>query len=334
MRSILQVSTLGSGSTYFQRAATFWIRELIDPTITNPHDILNGIRVNYKGHLIKDFTSSTFQTIDDIIKLLTDNRYPVLIRISYEHLKNFKLSHKEEINLCKFLSNNFDVYVSRRDDLFDYGMCWAVRKQTDIIPNKQINNVHTIDDRIRFYQQINYTVDTNIVIEQAEKYLEYVSWSKQRFPYSIPVFYDETERNIDDVLAKLLPANQSIEQKYGISIHDYSRYLYLLTKNAARGFKKTQLSGAKTISDIFDDMVALNIMPDTLPIKSTTICDKMEIITNFNDCLSIYNKWAQLGQRPQISLDQLEIKYKRQNSIYNVSSEIVSDPIPCNSTYG
>ena len=61
MKSILLIASFNSGSTYFQRAATFWIRELIDKSICNPHELLNGIAVR-EDYLVKQWMGVTDQS--------------------------------------------------------------------------------------------------------------------------------------------------------------------------------------------------------------------------------------------------------------------------------
>jgi len=288
MKPILVVATYSSGSTYFQRAATFWISQLIDNAITNPHDLMNGI-VYKDGKLFKEWMSHNAQSYEQIINLIKQCKSPYLARITVD-----KTIKRKDLpfDFYRYLKETCDVYTSTRDSLFDYGMCTAVRKQTDRPENKQVNNVHSAEDRAILYGGKTFTVDPDVVIHQAKKYLQYKEWVLTNFPNSKEVSYKDIEQNIDNVLQKYFPAEQTIEQKFGISISRLTLYQYLASKGNVNQFSETEILGAKQIIKIMEDMCSSNIMIDTIPVKSTTITDKLKLVSNFEECINVFNYWA------------------------------------------
>jgi hypothetical protein len=289
MKSVLVIASFNSGSTYFQRAATFWIRELINPDVCNPHEILNGL-APHQDYLVKSWMGVRDQSLSTIQELIQTCPRPMVARMAYDH---WLLRNESGDEFFKFLNRHFDVYISHRPDLFDYGMCHAVRRCTDRPPQYQINNVHTVEDRARLYgKHLTYTVDPDLVIEQAHKYLEYFAWARENFPDAVIVDYDRISDNIDQVLQQYWPATTTIEQKFGISIADYSQYLYQLSNNQAEHYSAEQISAVAQITDTVDRMCQDQIMLDPIPIKSTTIADKMHLVSNFEQCRDLFDRWV------------------------------------------
>lgn len=288
MKHKLVIATFSSGSTYFQRASTFWISQLLNDKISNPHELLNGIAFR-DDYLVKQWMKVTDQSLDTIVGLIQQSNRPILARISYDHLllRNERPEKLEEF--YTFLNENFEIFTCYRDNLFDYGMCWAVRRCTNRHYDYQINNVHSPEDRIKLYAVDNkFTIDPQIVITQAEKYLRYKEWATTTFPYSKSIHYEDISDNIDKVLEQCFPAQQTIKEKFGISISEYTKYKYdksnsILTADDPLGVKK--------IDSVLKEMLDSQILLDSIPIKSTTMQDKMDRVTNFNDSLDIFNTW-------------------------------------------
>jgi hypothetical protein len=314
MKPILVVATYSSGSTYFQRAATFWINQLIDSSITNPHDLMNGI-VNIEGKLYKDWSKKKqeYKDITDLLKQSTS----YLARITIDKT----LKRKDlPFDFYRHLKETCDVYTSTRDDLFDYGMCTAVRKQTDRPEDKQVNNVHSAEDRAMLYGGKTFTVDPAVIIDQAKKYLQYKNWVATNFPNAKEVSYKEIEQDIDSLLQRYFPAEQTIEQKFGISISRLTLYQYLLSKEdpLVSQFSEKEIIGANIIIELMNQMCSENIMIDTIPVKSTTITDKLKLVSNFNECIQVFNDWATVNNyNDQIVSEQwLEEQIQYEQKIY------------------
>jgi len=286
MKPILILATYSSGSTYFQRAATFWIHQLIDSSITNPHDLLNGITYQ-NGHLVKEWMSVGNQSYTDIIRLLKASKSPYLARLSYDKVK------ENDRQFYNYLNNSCDIYVSVRDNLFDYGMCWAIRRCTNRDYKDQINNVHSAKDRARLYSSnLKFKVDPTLVIDQASKYLNYRKWVDDYFPNAKTIDYQDLEKNIDDVLMTFFPSKQTIQDKFGVSIARMALYQYLSSKDAVTKFTDIEINGCKEIIKIMDEMCQSKIMLDSIPVKSTTISDKLKLVENFDECVQVFNQWA------------------------------------------
>jgi len=289
MKSILLIASFNSGSTYFQRAATFWIRELIDRSICNPHEMLNGLTAR-EDYLVKEWMTVTDQSLSTIQGLIENCPRPMLIRMAYDH---WLLRNETNDDFFRFLNNHFDVYISHRPDLFDYGMCHAVRRSTNRDTQYQINNVHSAEDRAQLYaKELIFTVDPNLVTEQADKYLKYFKWARHAFPNAKIIDYDCISKNIDQVLQEYFPASSTVEQKFGISIAGYTKYLYDLSNGDTDHYSAEQVSAVEKIKQIVDQMCRDQIMLDPIPIKSTTIADKMQKVSNFEQCVVTFNNWA------------------------------------------
>ena len=298
MKSILLIASFNSGSTYFQRAATFWIRELIDQSICNPHELLNGLAMR-DDYLVKQWMNITDQSLSTIQHLIENCGRPMVTRMAYDH---WLLRNESGDEFFKFLNKHFDVYISHRADLFDYGMCHAVRRCTDRAPQHQINNVHSPEERARLYgKHLTFTVDPDLVIEQADKYLKYLDWARQNFPNATIIDYDRISENIDLVLQECFPATTTIEQKFGLSISDYTQYLYQLSNNEADHYSAEQIFSVEKINKIINQLCQDQIMLDPIPIKSTTLADKMNRVSNFKQCVTLFDDWVAKKQHRKTS---------------------------------
>jgi len=62
MKPYLILSSFGTGSTYLRRSLTFWIHELLDSRVSNPHELLNGIAL-VDNRLIKQWMDINEQSV-------------------------------------------------------------------------------------------------------------------------------------------------------------------------------------------------------------------------------------------------------------------------------
>lgn len=307
MKSKLVIATFSSGSTYLQRSATVWLRTLHDPRTVNPHELLNGIGHHPDGYLIKQWMDVNAQSTAEIQRLLENNITPVVARLSYDHLLLRKDDPEQLQKFYKFLNDYFDIYVSRRDNLFDYGLCWAIRRCTDREPAFQINNVHTPEDRIKLYGQRTFRVDPTLILGQAEKYLEYLKWVDVNFPTAQPVHYRDLEINIDSVLQQLFPASKNMADCFGLTIAQYTRIAYNISNGNIKHYTPEIIALWEKMKKYLDELCEQQVLLDSIPIKSTNMQDKLTKVSNMDECLESYNNWAKtcLHDAPTISAQEL-----------------------------
>ena len=321
MKSILIISTFGTGATYVERASTFWIHRLIDPTIINVHDLQNGLILE-NGYLFKKFMDNNEQPFEEIQNLLMDINHPVLARIAYDHWLTRTDSNEEKSNFLKFINEYFDVYVCYRDNLFDYGLCWAVRQSTDrglINPLPHLlghnNNVHTPLDRNKLYVNSEFKIDPQLVINQSIKYIKYQEWASESFPTAKPFYYEKVEENIDLILHEYFPSIYSIKDKFGISISKYSVLRYRQSLNIE--LSPSESKSVKQITALVDHFCKTKVMIDPIPIKSTTITDKFNKIINFDETVDFYNEWAVVAGKDIVTKDWIKQTISREEQIYD-----------------
>lgn len=315
MKSKLILATFNSGSTYIQRALTFWIHELQDSRVCNPHELLNGIGW-HDGHLVKQWMDVNAQSVGDLVDILTTNTQPIVARLAYDHYL-LRQDQQDFGRLFDFLNTNFDTYYSRRDNLFDYGMCYSVRRQTARLPEKQMNNVYSPKERQTLYSdELMFTVVADDVVEQSRKYQDYVNWVQQHFSNARPISYEETEQDIDTVLQRITGTDGSIKDKYGISISEYTLIQYERSKGSQKLFAPEQYDLADVMEQRLLDLCEQKIMLDPIPIKSTTLTDKMSKVSNFDECVSKFNQWAQDSGIETIDSNWLDDQTKRTQVLY------------------
>lgn len=316
MKSKLILATFNSGSTYIQRALTFWIHELQDRSVRNPHELLNGIAVD-NGYLVKQWQDVNAQTSQELVDLLASNRTPLVMRLAYDHYLLRQDPPDQLGMLFDFLKENFDIYYSRRDNLFDYAMCYAVRRQTQRDHARQINNVYTVTERNDLYgPDQKFTVVADDMLSQAQKYQTYIQWVQKYFDGAVPIDYERIEEDMDSVLQEITGTETCIRDHYGITVTEYTRLQYQLSKNIISSTDSVLSQSITAINDRLQWMVDNKIMLDSIPIKSTTVLDKLCQVNNFDHCVEIFNHWASQVGLPAIDDRWLSQQLDRSKRVY------------------
>jgi hypothetical protein len=117
------------------------------------------------------------------------------------------------------------------------------------------------------------------------------------------------------------PSKQTIQDKFGVSITRMTLYQYLNSKGEVVGFTDTEINGCKEIIKIMDEMCQSKIMLDSIPVKSTTISDKLKLVENFDECVVVFNQWAINNklENQLITQDWLEQYIQNEKLIYGES---------------
>jgi hypothetical protein len=291
MRSKLIVATFNSGSTLLQRSLAFWAHQLVDPTVTNPHELLNGIDY-HNGYLVKQWCDVNAQPFEQIQQLLEQCPHPIIARLAYDH---FLLRHDRDrsATFFQFLQEKFDIFFVTRNDIFDYSLCHALRRQTKRPYEKQINCVHNAQQRHELYESVeNFTVSTDDVIAQSAKYLNYINWAQKSFPLAKNIDYADLESDIDQVCKNVFGDSLTIEQKFGISLAEYLLVQYRLSKKQSC-VNLDSLAKVYQIENTLNQLCEQKVILDPIPIKAATWKDKIEKISNLDSCIDVFNLWAQ-----------------------------------------
>jgi hypothetical protein len=237
-----------------------------------------------------DINEQSFARIQQCLEQIST---PIVCRIAYEHMINRHETTKQKIAFYDFLKDFFNIIIVERNNIFDYAMCYGIRKQTDRPPEKQCNNVHSVRERKQLYADKAFTVDTNAVIYSSNLYVDYIDFVDTYFPSETRIEYEDLSLDIDNILQEIAPSSMTIKQKYGLSIAEYTACGYLSSIDSSNGYVQQVATLVDKLSAKINLLCEQKILLDPIPIKSTTTADKMNKVVNFDECVAAYNKWKE-----------------------------------------
>jgi len=311
----------GVGSTYLQRALTVYL-QCAGLDYWNTHELLNGLGKDDQGNLYNDFKFEYTQSIEEICNLLLVTGNLLVSRVANYHLfkRNIERNDASDNSIfyreCNRKFKNI-LFCSR--DPFEYALSWSIRNETQKL------NVYSINERIATHG-INLGREIDLVFFQSklDQYTQYEYWASENFNITKTVYYDDLHNNIDLALQDITGLTDSVKKKSGISLQDYSRFRYLSSLYSQTN--NPSYINAECIKNL-DSMFELHTMidnlhktyrlPTTIPIKMNTLSDKISNVKNFDQAVSVYNKWTNNSNRhTKVTNESLAIKVKQEDSIY------------------
>jgi hypothetical protein len=307
----------GVGSTYLQRALTVYL-QCADLDYWNTHELLNGLG-NQDGSLYKDWTHQYSQSLNKICNLLLVTGNLLVSRIARYHITNRLKEHDEDYSIFyKECNRKFNNILFCERDPFEYALSWSIRSKSGKL------NVYSVTERIDTHGVgVKEPIDLNHFQNKLDQYAEYEYWAEDNFNITKKINYDHLHNNIDLALKDITGLTHSVEDRFRISLQDYSRYRYLLSMYKQTKDKQYFFNGI----DIIDEMCNLHGMierlhctlrlPSTMPIKMNTMANKRSRVTNFDQAVETYNNWALKGNRHAIVTEETIInKIDTEKQIY------------------
>jgi hypothetical protein len=280
----------GVGSTYLQRALTVYLNSAgLD--YWNTHELLNGISLR-EGNLHRDWELQYSQTIPEICNLLESTNNNLVSRIAQYHIDFRLIDNKENYqHLYNVCNEKFDKIFYCTRDPFEYALSWSIRNETGA------SNVFTIKERINVHSEdIKQTLDLEYFNQKLKQYSDYEYWAKDNFNITRAVNYDDNHHDVDSMMKELTGLDHNVEDRFSISLHDYStvRYMtsmYMQTKDKQYLVNKDKTPGALKLKKFIQSMVP-DQLPSEIPVKMNTMQDKQKRVINFDEAVEVYNKWA------------------------------------------
>ena len=271
-----------------------------------------------------------YQYLDDNFFVIACRRHNI-----FEHALSMSLnaitkklnvySHEEKINVFA------DLYSSKitiDTNVFMHKL-YAYRKyvkwSTDYF---NIGSFFYYDQHLENIEQ--YILSLPVFGSQAHK----VTWNER---FGIDFYNWNRMHHIPSNIGALLSAPESIntllkyqqsaqDNQSPIALNNSAAQLIVSQSNpAAVDFLKHHRQGFDNVNSAIKKMQQLDIIVSPPPIKKQTLAEKMHIISNFDQCLDLYNEWIvhnpELGQ-PLSSVDlqsQAEKEYDFWNSFTNLA---------------
>ena len=308
----------GVGSTYLQRALTVYLHSA-ELDYWNTHELLNGL-AQYNGNLYKNFDLGYTQSLSKICELLQSTSNSLVSRIAQYHVIN-RLDEKGKENYQQFYdacNKKFDKIFYCTRDPFEYALSWSIRNNTKTL------NVYDIKERISVHgEDVKQILDLEYFNQKLEQYSAYEYWAEDNFNITRAVDYDDNHRDVDSMMKELTGLDHDVEDRFGVSLQDYStvRYMtsmYMQTKDKKWISEKNKCKGTLKLHE-FTRKIAFDHykMPSTIPVKMNTMQDKQKRVTNFDDAVEVYNKWTSTtNSHMPISQEDIAQRISTESKIY------------------
>ena len=308
------------GSTLLQRLLTVYanINENHDPLTINLHELTNGL-VSYHNEQFnrtvlgkcefQDNGASGWgyhQNLETIVNLLKNCNHDVTSRLAHYHIKNRRDSISDQLSFYEYLNKNFHIIATRRKNLFEHAMSWAIVGETKNL------NVYNFEQKYQVLKNIHehgITVQPEVMEKYLNQYTQYMDWVDRHFNVSS---YFEYERDLQDLENFILKQNvfNKIKEplrwqdRFGINWNEWNRMHYLLSLvSFDYDFSKEEKMFIKNNIDLYSqariyiqDLQDNGIIINGIPIKLHTLKQKAELISNIDQCLLNYNKWISVKQ--------------------------------------
>ena len=294
----------GVGSTYLQRALTVYL-QCADLDYWNTHELLNGLG-NQDGSLYKDWIGYS-QSLIEICNLLLVTGNFLVSRIARYHITKRLKEHDEDYSiLYKECNRKFNNILFCERDPFEYALSWSIRSKSGKL------NVYSVTERIDTHGVgVKEPIDLDYFQRKLDQYVEYEYWAEDNFNITKKVNYNDLYNNVDQLMQDITGLTHSVEDRFRISLQDYSRYRYLLSMYKQTKDTQYFFNGINVI----DEMCNLHGMieqlrytlrlPSTMPIKMNTMANKRSRVTNFDQAVETYNNWALKGNRHAIVTEEI-----------------------------
>ena len=308
----------GVGSTYLQRALTVYL-QCVDLDYWNTHELLNGL-ANKNGNLYKDWTPEYSQSLEEICNLLLITGNLLISRIANYHVtRRFNKNQEDYSTLYQECDRKFNNILFCERDPFEYALSWSIRSKS------KKPNVYSVTERTATHLLGTIEpIDLNYFNQKLKQYSDYEYWAHDNFNITHKVNYDDLHNNIDLALQNITGLPNCVEERYGISLQDYSQFRYLSsmytqTKDPIY-VNNACVEKLEPMCELYLRISQLNYsrrLPTPMPIKMNTLADKCSRITNFDQAVEKYNIWAASGNRhPEITQEDISKKINQEAQIY------------------
>lgn len=316
----LIISPEGAGSNFLLEAATVYLNaadldyyelRLFTDTgsFQNKPSILSEDLMDKSGLLRK---KSNFLDFNDV-KTVTRLEFKLLRHCMYN--KAHSKFYNRFLDSCK--NNHQKIFYLARDP-FENALSIGIRRP---FFNTTGMNAYSIKDRInKAGNNTDYNINPKIFKYQLNLYRDYENFIFDEFPNAIKIDYDELSKDIDLVLSNITGINNAVENRFGISIKNYSKIMYdvsLQLQGIERTVDKNNAQNAIKFKIYQKDLITDGKISRIIPIKLNTFEEKVKKIVNFDECLEVYNRWAgKTNYYNQISHSDVDEKIAQENTWY------------------
>ena len=243
------------GSTLLQRLITIYlIQKKLDRPVINLHELSNGLEKYYNEVMKQEVLGKPkgtdwgyYQSLPEIIDLLSSVDHFKTSRLAHYHLVNRKDSVNDQIKFYEYLNKNFFIISCRRQNLFEYALSWAINAHSKKL------NVYNASEKIDTFKNIyqNGITVSQIGFENyLNNYVSYIEWTDTYFNVQSYFDYDKHIDNVEDYILNLDfmkdATNHSWEDMFGQRFTDWNTCHRMLPNLVLHN--RTDQETTKTIS--------------------------------------------------------------------------------------
>jgi len=320
------------GSTLLQRVLTVHMtgskRNEVTHPVINVHEITNGLAY-YHSNVFNQMVlgegnrDDESQTLGDIVSQLDKVNHSIIGRLAHYHIVRRDDPKHQQLNLYKYINDNFFIIGCRRNSVFEHALSWGIQSSSKKL------NVYNHKDKIEIYADLyknKISIPPKGFINYLNAYKKYIEWSDTHFNVNQYFVYEEHMPSIDKFVDNLDCFNNVEVAKwhdmFGMSWTDWNKCHRLLSDlggmthdikllehsddveplSIRNLVKQLPVSEQKFIakhgdqyyksSKSIEKLVDEKILVSGIPIKLQTLVEKRMIVENFNECAILYNEWA------------------------------------------
>lgn len=308
------------GSTLLQRLLTVYanINENHNPLTINLHELTNGLvpyhneRFNRTVLGKREFQADRssgwgyHQSLETVVNLLKNCNHDVTSRLAHYHIKNRNDSISDQLSFYEYLNKNFHIIATRRKNLFEHAMSWAIVGETK---NLNVYNFEQKHQVLKDIHEHGITVQPEVMEKYLNQYTQYMDWVDRHFNVSSYFEYERDLPNLENFILKQNVFNKikdplTWRDRFGINWNDWNCMHYLLSlvsfdynfTDDEKIFMKDNIDLYSRTRIYIQDMQDDGIIINGIPIKLHTLKQKAELISNIDQCLLNYNKWISVEQ--------------------------------------
>lgn len=287
-----------------------------------------------------------YQTLQEIVDRLSSAKHYKTARLAEYHMKSRKDPLPDQLSFYQYLDENFFIISCRRRNLFEHALSWGLNKITkklnvysprekidsfyDIYRNKVVLDLTAFEQSLNRYRSYLQWSEDNFTISSYFYYEDHMD-QVEKYILNLPIFSSQSQKitwkdtyNIDfsdwnrahyytsnigavalDSPAEFLKLTNCAKdnEQAVVSTQSVLPMLPLDQQQHMAAHAKNYVKAKQSI----DRMVHLGILVTSIPIKKQTLLEKKFMIENFDQCVGVFNTWAEKNSTIAAPIDSNDI---------------------------
>lgn len=262
------------GSTLLQRIITVYMQlHTYDRPVINLHELTNGLIKYYNPLFNREVVGRVnrangyFQSLPDIVEMLTTCDHYKTSRLAHYHIKNRQDSMAHQLEFYQYLNENFFIISARRENLLEHALSWGIYTHTKTL------NAYSHIEKINIFYDLyknKITISPETLVKYLDQYKQYLSWVDNHFTVSQYFNYEKDLPRIEQYVLDLpiFGSQPKISWKdaFGIDFSDWNQCHYLLSDISGIGpqLENSNSTKALTYNNPIDDIAQHSLtVPDS-----------------------------------------------------------------------